>query len=331
MVKPLAKRPEDALSRVFFSDNGSTAVEIALKAAYQSWLRRGEGQRTVFIALRHSYHGDTFGAMAVGEPEPFFGEFSPFLFEVERVSPTAASLESALEKHKDRVAAFILEPLVQGAGCMTMHGADFLTEARRLCDEHEVLLIADEVMTGFGRTGTVFACEQGSISPDLMCLAKGLTGGMLPMSVTLATESIYEAFLSDDRAKSFFHGHSFTANPLGCAVANASMNLVRENQVEKKLGHIGSLIESGLKDFARSPYVKELRRTGGIVAIELLSEESGYLAGLGERIRAACRSSEVLLRPLGNVLYALPPACLTEDECALIVNAMTTICKRAIK
>lgn len=330
MAEPLSAQSKQRLSRVFFSDNGSTAVEVALKAAYQSWLRKGEGQRTVFLALRESYHGDTFGAMAVGEPEPFFAEFKPFLFQVDRVEATKESLEAALIKHKDKVAGFILEPLVQGAGGMIMHGPDFLRDARALCDEHNVLLIADEVMTGFGRTGTVFACEQGPICPDLMCLAKGLTGGMLPMSVTLATEEIYAAFLSDKRSKAFFHGHSFTANPLGCAVANASMALVQSEKPHEKLCRIGERIEAGLKEFAKDEGVKDLRRQGGIVALELRTEDGGYLARVGERLRSACRESEVLLRPLGNILYALPPACVTDEEADLIAKSMIQICRFAM-
>lgn len=330
MTEPLSKDSKQKLSRVFFSDNGSTAVEVALKAAYQSWLRKGEGQRTVFIALRESYHGDTFGAMAVGEPEPFFAEFKPFLFQVERVEATKESLEAALTKHSGKVAGFILEPLVQGAGGMIMHGPDFLRAARSLCDEHDVLLIADEVMTGFGRTGSVFACEQGPICPDLLCLAKGLTGGMLPLSVTLATEEIYGAFLSDQRSRAFFHGHSFTANPLGCAVANASMALVKSDKPHEKLARIGRRIEDGLKDFAKQDGIKDLRRCGGIVALEIKTDDGGYLAGLGERLRTACRESEVLLRPLGNVLYALPPACVTDDEADLIAKCMIQISKFAM-
>jgi adenosylmethionine---8-amino-7-oxononanoate aminotransferase len=331
MAAPLAAGSNSkALTRVFFSDNGSTAVEVALKAAYQSWLRRGEAQRTVFIALKESYHGDTFGAMAVGEPEPFFAEFKPFLFEVERVLPNSASLEAALKKHGNKVAGFILEPLVQGAGGMLMHSPEFLREARRLCDDHSVLLIADEVMTGFGRTGSLFACSQGPISPDLLCLAKGLTGGMLPLSVTMATESIYDAFLSESRSQAFFHGHSFTANPLGCAVANASMSLVKSEQTPKKLQQIGSWIAAELEDFREADFVKDLRHTGGIVAIELATDDGGYLAGLGERIRKSCRTKDVLLRPLGNILYALPPACVTEEECRLIATAMREVCLEAV-
>ncbi|MDF1664722.1 MAG: adenosylmethionine--8-amino-7-oxononanoate transaminase [Planctomycetota bacterium] len=330
MTEALSKNSKQKLSRVFFSDNGSTAVEVALKAAYQSWLRKGEGQRTVFIALRESYHGDTFGAMAVGEPEPFFAEFKPFLFQVERVEATRESLEEALVKHAGKVAGFILEPLVQGAGGMIMHGPQFLRDARALCDEHAVLLIADEVMTGFGRTGTVFACEQGPICPDLLCLAKGLTGGMLPMSVTLATEEIYSAFLSDKRSRAFFHGHSLTANPLGCAVANASMALVKSDKPHERLSRIGLRIEEGLKEFAKDDGIKDLRRQGGIVALEIKTDDGGYLAGLGERLRAACRESEVLLRPLGNVLYALPPACVTDEEADLIAKCMIKISKYAM-
>jgi adenosylmethionine---8-amino-7-oxononanoate aminotransferase len=319
------------LSRVFYSDDGSTAVEVALKLAYQCWVRRGEPRRTVFIALEGAYHGDTFGAMALGEPEPFFAEFSPFLFEVVRVPPCDQALAEAIEAHAGRVAALIVEPLVQGAAGMVMYDPGFLVAARRLLDAEGAFLIADEVMTGFGRTGTLFACEQAGVRPDLMSLAKGLTAGMLPLSVTLATEDIYQSFVSDARAKAFFHGHSFTANPLGCAVGVASLELLERERTPARLAAIGARIEASLRaGIGGLSGVKELRRRGGIVALELESE-GGYLASLGERLRAACRRQDVLLRPLGSVLYALPPSSTSESECDLIAAAMIAVCQEALE
>jgi|FLOH01.1.fsa_nt_gi adenosylmethionine---8-amino-7-oxononanoate aminotransferase len=313
------------LSKVFYSDNGSTAVEVALKAAYQTWVRRGEPARTVFLALEGAYHGDTFGAMAVGEPKPFFAEFSPFLFHVVLVPPTAAALEEALADLAGRVAGFIFEPLVQGAAGMRFHSVDFLRDARRICDAHNIFLIADEVMTGFGRTGSLFACDQAGIGPDLMCLAKGLTGGIFPLAATLVSEEIYAAFLAEERAKAFFHGHTFSGHPIGCAVALASLKILRAENTPRKLQHIGHEMERALAPARALPQVKEVRRCGGIVAVELHQNtlENGYLAAVGESLRKACRAHpRVLLRPLGPVLYAMPPSCVTDEECHLIGTAM---------
>ena len=329
MASVLPARDGAALSRVFYSDDGSTAVEVALKAAYQTWLRRGQGERRVFLSLEGGYHGDTFGAMAVGDPDPFFVEFAPLLFDVVRVPPDSDALEEVFQRYGAQTVALIMEPLVQGAAGMVTYPAEVLQRARSLCDEHGTFLIADEVMTGFGRTGSVFACEQAGISPDLMCLAKGLTGGILPLSATMVSEEIYSAFLGDQRGKAFFHGHSFTANPLGCAVGLASMALVKEEDTPRRLARIGERIRSQLSGLEASPSVRQVRQLGGMVAVELEAPDGGYLAGLGERLRAACRGQDVLLRPLGNVIYALPPACVSESECDLIAQAMTRVCETA--
>ena len=310
------------LSKVFYSDSGATSVEVALKAAYLTHLRQGKEGRHIFLALHDSYHGDTVGAMSVGDPQPFFQDFAPLLFQVERVSPNANSLRQALETHAGKVAGFIVEPLIQGAAGMVMHPPSFLQEARKLCTEHNVFLIADEVATGFGRTGTVFACEQASITPDLLCLAKGLSGGVLPLAATLATEEIYESFLSDDRARTFFHGHTFTANPIACAAGCASLKLIKEESTPEKLNAIGVCIETHLLSFAEEDHIADLRRLGGIVALELTAPDAGYFAKLGDALRAACKTSNVLLRPSGNVLYAIPPSCTTSGECKIIADAM---------
>ncbi len=296
------------LDRCFYSDNGSTAVEVALKMAYLAWQRRGERGRTRFLALEGGYHGDTFGAMSVGDPNPFFEELSPLLFQVSRIDQEGLGEEIA----RGDVAALIVEPIVQGAAGMRPVPAPFLREARRLCTAHGVLLIADEVMTGFGRTGTLFACEQAGVVPDLMCLAKGLTGGMMPLAATLATEEIYAAFLSTDRARALFHGHTFTANPLACAVALASLDLILENDVPARFRAIGERIAGGLPT--------ESRRFGGIVAVG----GGGYLS---DALRNVCRerAPDLLLRPLGSVLYAMPPACTTMEECDRIATGMTRV------
>ncbi|MDP6849957.1 MAG: aminotransferase class III-fold pyridoxal phosphate-dependent enzyme, partial [Planctomycetota bacterium] len=279
-----------------------------------------------FIALEGAYHGDTVGAMSASEPAPFFEELSPFLFHVVRVKPNPEELAEAFQELEGRVAAFICEPLVQGAAGMKMYGSSFLKEAQGLCQKNGAFLIADEVLTGFGRTGTTFACEQAGISPDFLCLSKGLTGGTMPLAATLCTESIFQSFVSNERARAFFHGHTYTANPIGCAVALESLRILREENTPQKLNHIGERIETGLADLRENPLVKDLRRRGGIVALELQSENSGYMAELGNRLRAACQELDsVLLRPLGNVLYAMPPSCTTDDECALIVKAIKQI------
>jgi adenosylmethionine-8-amino-7-oxononanoate aminotransferase len=314
LAEALVRAAPPGLSRVFYSDDGSTAVEVALKAAYAFWLRLGE-RRERFVALQGGYHGDTFGAMAAGDPDPFFRDFEPLLFRVERVPCDAVCLEETLER--GGVAAVVLEPIVQGAAGMRPVPSEFLRAARALCEAHRVLLVADEVMTGFGRTGTLFACEQAGIAPDLLCLGKGLTGGMLPLAATLAREEIYEAFRSHDRARAFFHGHTFTANPIGCAVALESLQMVREEDVPRKFRAIGERIAAG---------VPGARRFGGIVAVDVPGA-GGYTSAAGERLRALCRelAPDVLLRPLGPVLYAMPPACTTPQECDRIAAAISAV------
>ncbi|MDA0933300.1 MAG: adenosylmethionine--8-amino-7-oxononanoate transaminase [Planctomycetota bacterium] len=314
------------LNRIFFSDNGSTAIEVALKMAFQRHVLEGHEARRVFVGLEGSYHGDTFGAMAVGDPDPFFAPFAPLLFEVRRTKPCASALESVLDELGPRAAGVLLEPLVQGAGGMRMHDADFLRAARRMTRARGLPLIADEVMTGFGRTGALFACGKAGIEPDLMCLAKGLTGGLLPMAATLATESYYEAFLSEDRGRAFFHGHSFTGHPIGCAVARASLALALENDVPSRLDAIGARIESRVRaGLEGSPQARDLRRTGGIVAFDLVDPaggHAGYLAARTPALRRRAADRGVLLRPLGNVVYAMPPACLGPEQADQIADAM---------
>lgn len=308
------------LARVFYSDNGSTAVEVALKIAYQAWVHRGEPERRVFVALDGAYHGDTFGAMSVGEREPFFSAFEPLLFEVRHVAPNAEALAHVLTELGPRAAGLILEPRVQGAAGMVMHDDGFLHAARELCDRSGVPLIADEVMVGFGRTGSLFACSGAGIEPDLLCLAKGLTGGIFPLSATLATQELFDTFLSEDRRKTFFHGHSFTANPMGCAVGVASLELCLEDDIPAQLDSIGARIEARLAPAVPGP----VRRTGGIVAFELESPDAdaGYLSTRSKALRERAVERGVLLRPLGATLYALPPACTTEAQCDQIADVM---------
>jgi len=328
LAEALLAAAPPGLSRVFYSDDGSTAVEVALKIARQAAVQRGQPQRTVFVALEHGYHGDTFGAMSAGDPAPFFEPYRPLLFEVVRVPADAAAVRRALCELGDRAAALILEPRVQGAGGMRMHDAAFLRGARAACDEARVPLIADEVMTGFGRTGALFACAAAGIAPDLLCLAKGLTSGMVPLAATLATEELFDAFAGSDRRRLFAHGHSMTANPIGCAVALESLSLCRELGVPARLEAIGARIEASLAPLRSDPRAAGLRRCGGIVAFDLVAGRgapAGYFSGLAPRLRAAAIEHGVLLRPLGNVVYALPPACTSDEQCDRIAAAMLAL------
>jgi adenosylmethionine---8-amino-7-oxononanoate aminotransferase len=322
------------LERVFFSDDGSTAVEVALKIVRHSWVERGEPARRLFVALEGGYHGDTFGAMSVGDPDPFFAAYRPLLFEVKRVAPRDVALREVLARLGREVAGVIVEPLVQGAAGMRMHDASFVRAARAACDEAGVPLIADEVMTGFGRTGGLFACATAGVAPDLLCLAKGLTNGMVPLAATLATNGLFETFASfarPDRGRFLPHGHSMTGNPIGCAVALRSLALARERGVPERLAAIGARIEAGLAPLTGDRRVRDLRRTGGIVAFDLVpragspGSASGYVTPLAPRLRARAVELGVLLRPLGNVVYALPPAATSDAQCDAIAAAMRAL------
>jgi adenosylmethionine-8-amino-7-oxononanoate aminotransferase len=295
------------LARVFYSDNGSTAVEVALKLALQYWSNRGEDRR-VFVTLDRAYHGDTVGAMSASADSIFTRPFAPMLFPVKRARGLD-DLEAQL-KHGG-VAAVLLEPILQGAGGMIVWPAEFLARARELCDRYKTLLIADEVLTGFGRTGKMFACEHAGVSPDIICLSKALTGGYLPLGVTAATAAIYETFLSDDRARTFFHGHSYTANPLACAVALASLDLFREESTLERVANLERWLKAGLEPL-RS--FGDVRVIGGVGVVELASDRPGYLDDLGPRLSAAFLERGLLLRPLGNVVYFMPPYSITKSE-----------------
>jgi adenosylmethionine-8-amino-7-oxononanoate aminotransferase len=296
------------LDRVFFSDDGSTAVEVALKVALQYWRNRGEPRRK-FLALPDAYHGDTVGAMSASGVPLFRDAYREFLFEVGRY-------EGRVD---DDVAAVIVEPILQGAGGMRIHSPEFLREVERNCRRAGALLVADEVLTGFGRTGRMFACEHAGVRPDLVCLAKGLTGGLLPLAATVASAAVYEAFLGEDRRLALFHGHSYTANPLGCAVAIESLRLFEESPVLERAVRIGERIRRALDPL--SGRVKEIRGIGSVQTVELPGDP-GYLSAIGPRLAAAALSRGVLLRPLGNVLYALPPFCLTDAEADLLGSVM---------
>jgi adenosylmethionine-8-amino-7-oxononanoate aminotransferase len=307
--------------RVFYSDNGSTAVEVALKMAYQAWCHRGEPQRTLFVGFENGYHGDTFGAMAVGRDLVFFGRFEPLLFRTIQIPVSAERLDETLRRHRGEVAAIIIEPLVQGAGGMRMHSPDELMAIAGVAREHGVFLIADEVMTGGGRTGSLWAFQQAGIAPDLICAAKTLTGGVMPLAATLASPEIVAAFDTADRTKTFFHGHSFTAHPLACAVAAANWRMMQSGKWREQVSRIEAFWRRNLSHQADRPGVADLRIRGTIAAIEV-GNGGGYLADVGRTMRQICVDEGVFLRPLGNVLYALPPYCTSDESLARIAAAM---------
>ncbi len=305
--------------RVFYSDNGSTAVEVALKMAYQYWCHLGEPGRTRFIGFEHGYHGDTFGAMAVSRDPVFFGCFEPLLFRADILPIDANRLDDHLKHHAHETAAIIIEPLVQGAGGMRMHTPQMLSDIAEVAKRHSVLFIADEVMTGGGRTGTLWAHQAAGVGPDFVCAAKTLTGGILPLAATLVSPRIVKAFQSADRVRTFFHGHSFTANPLACAVAACNMRSMLKSQNEPK--RIEAFWSQALNPLRDDPNVVEVRIRGTIAAIELAGS-TGYLAEIGPQLHRFCLQRGVFLRPLGNVLYALPPFCTTEESLRQIAATM---------
>ncbi len=306
--------------RVFYSDNGSTAVEVALKLAYQYWCHQDEPERTWFVGLEGGYHGDTFGAMSVSRDPLFFGRFEPLMFQAEMVPPLAKRLDEALTRLAGKVAAVIVEPLVQGAGGMRMHPAEELSRMAQVTRQHGVLFIADEAMTGGGRTGSLWAHQAAGIAPDLICAAKTLAGGMLSLAATLAAPSIVAAWDTADRSRTFFHGHSFTAHPLACAVAVANWKMLTSTPSSAPQ-RMERFWNDALAPLRGHPRVREVRTRGIIAAVEL-DLPGGYLAPIGRQLRSACLEKGVLLRPLGSVLYAMPPLCTSEASLDQIADAM---------
>ncbi|MBD2073482.1 adenosylmethionine--8-amino-7-oxononanoate transaminase [Phormidium sp. FACHB-592] len=338
LAEKLVSRLPSSLSRVFYSDNGSTAVEVALKMAYQYWTNQGQS-RSTFLAFEGAYHGDTFGAMAVGARSLFSQAFAPLLFEVEFVPYPIAHSDAALatateqaildgiaqklSESGDRYAGIIIEPLVQGASGMRMGRSQFLQQLQELAHAHNTLLIFDEVMTGFGRTGDWFACTKVNVQPDIVCLSKGITGGFLPLSVTVCSEVIYNAFYSDDPLQTLYHGHSYAANPLGCAAGLASLELMVEH--EPAFQQMEAKHRQHLAALSDHPRLTNLRVTGTIAAMDIITDQPGYLSQLSIDIRHRSIAQGLLLRPLGNVLYLMPPYCITDDELAFIYRGLGNI------
>jgi adenosylmethionine-8-amino-7-oxononanoate aminotransferase len=326
------------LSRCFYADNGSSAVEVALKMSFHYWRNRGMSRKTKFITLSNSYHGETLGALAVGNVQLYKETYGPLLMQVitapspdcfhrEPGQPCAdhsrhmfTHMEALLEKHSDEVCAVIVEPLVQCAGSMRMYDPVYLALLRDACDRHDVHLIADEIAVGFGRTGSMFACEQASVSPDFMCLSKGLTGGYLPLSVTLTTDDVYDAFYDEyETLKAFLHSHSFTGNPLGCRAALATLDIFEQDDVLSRNRDLSRAMREAAAHLEEHAHVAEVRQTGMILAVEMVKDKAGrapypWQERRGLRVYQHALTRGALLRPLGNVIYLMPPYVVTEDQ-----------------
>jgi adenosylmethionine-8-amino-7-oxononanoate aminotransferase len=308
-------------AKVFFSDDGSTSVEVALKMAIQYWHNRGFKNKTTIIAFENAYHGDTFGAMSVAERNAFNAAFNPFLFNVKRLAlPDQHNIAALKEQllawgQEGDVAALIFEPLVQGAAGMLMYEPAYLDELLAVAKEKDILCIADEVMTGFGRTGKNFAIEYLQQQPDIICLSKGITGGFMPLGVTVCTQQIFDAFYSTERMKTFFHGHSYTANPIACAAANASMELLVSDKCQAQIQSIVTSHAAFAEKIRGHSFVKAARQRGTILAIELLTEESSsYFNSIQSAAYQYYLERGVYLRPLGNIVYIMPPYCISSQE-----------------
>lgn len=338
LAAELPKVLPPGLNRVFYSDDGSTAVETALKMVFQAWVNRGERQRTTFVSLQHGYHGDTLGAVSVGDVAIYHATFKPLLFPVlhvtspaPNVAPVGVSPEAWLEKawedmektvstHHQTIAGVILEPLVQAAVGMYIYDAEYLRRVRALCDRYGIPLIIDEVATGFGRTGKLFACEHAGISPDVICISKALTGGYLPMGITVATDALFDIFYGDyQEHKTFFHGHSYTGNPLGCALGLEVLDIIRDEQLIEGLEPKVSALQQGFESLLDLPHVSNKRGIGMIAAVELYQdparrESFPVDARIGYRICQETLKRGLFVRPLGDVLYLLPPLSITPAE-----------------
>jgi len=343
LAAKLAAIAPAGLTRVFYSDSGSTSVEIAVKMAYQYWRQKGRPEKRRFVALQEAYHGDTVGSVSVGGIDLFHATFRGLLFEVDRI-PTpyeyrwpgpgecleqcVRAAAELLERRGKEIAGLVVEPLVQGAAGMLVQPRGYLSRLAELCRRHEVLLICDEVATGFGRTGTMFAVEQEGVRPDLMCVAKGLTGGYLPLAATLATEEIYSAFLGNVAEKrTFFHGHTYTGNPLACAAAMANLELFEKERTLERMRPAMDALAEELQKVAELPHVGEVRRRGMMVGVELVKdrrtkEEYAYGDRIGHRVCLAMRKRGVILRPLGNVVVLMPPLSLTDEEARRLGSAV---------
>jgi adenosylmethionine-8-amino-7-oxononanoate aminotransferase len=342
------------LAKVFYADNGSAGVEVALKMAFHYFHNRGETRRTRFIALENGYHGETIGALAVGDIPLYRRVYAPLLAEAlfapspdaylagpdespqDRARHAADALASLLDRHPGEICAVVLEPRVQCAGGMRMHHPEYLRRVRQLCDANGVFLIADEIAVGFGRTGTMFACEQSTVMPDLLCLSKGLTGGFLPLAAVLTTQAIYDAFLDDSRERAFLHSHSYTGNPLACAAALATLRIFEEDSTLARNQSIAAKMTALAAPFGEHPHVADVRQAGMIVAFELTQDGDKRSpfppsARIGLRAYRAALARGVVLRPLGDVLYWMPPYCVDDEQLALLAETTRAAIEEAME
>lgn len=331
----LTRKLPRPLSRVFYSDDGSTALEVALKMSFQYWLQQKKQQpRRRYLALEGSYHGDTLGAVSLGHVDLFDKKFKPLLVKSDSVKAPSRREElekcvAAIEKNLNtkKYAALVVEPLVQGVAGMVVHPPGFLRKIAALAKKTGTLLIVDEVMTGFGRTGTMFACEQEGVTPDFLCLAKGLTGGTMPLAATLTTDEVFRAFLGKfEDLKTFFHGHSYTANPLGCAAALANLEIFEREKTLKKIKVLEKVLANSLKQIGRLPHVGDVRQKGLIAGVELVDKQTGkpyqWQQRMGARVCDAAKRNGVLTRPIGNVVVLMPPYCVTPLEIEMMCKVI---------
>jgi adenosylmethionine---8-amino-7-oxononanoate aminotransferase len=341
LVARLRKWIPPELTHLFFSDDGSTAVEVGLKLAVQHFQNLSRPEKREIVALEHGYHGDTAGAMSVSDESPFTQPFQSMRCPVHRVHSAycyrcpvglkreschiecVQKLEHLLAERAEKIAAIIVEPLLQGAGGMIVHPVEFLQKIRVLCTKHDIFLITDEVLTGFGRTGKMFACDLANISPDIMCVSKGITGGFLTMGVTLCTDRVESAYRSENRLHSFYHGHSYTGNALACAAANANLQIFDDEPVFDRIRGIAKIHAERLAQLRDFHQVGDTRQIGGIGALELCVDDPGYLSGLRPKLYNFFLERCVLLRPLGNVVYVLPPYIISPDQLHRVYDVIT--------
>jgi adenosylmethionine-8-amino-7-oxononanoate aminotransferase len=346
LAAELIRRAPPGLERVFYSDSGSTSVEVALKMAFQFWRQQGRSEKRLFVALGEAYHGDTLGSVSVGGMDLFHQIFKPLLFDVLRVPEPycyrcplkkhypgcgiacASEAERLLDERGKEIAALVVEPVMQGAAGMYKQPPGYLKRLEAACRRNDVLLICDEVATGFGRTGKLFACEHDDVRPDLLCLAKGITGGYLPLAATLSSERIYKAFLGPFESKrTFFHGHTYTGNPLACAAALANLKLFDEEHTLDAMRALEPVWEKGLAKVSALPHVGEVRRAGFMVGIELVRDretraEYDYAARMGHQVVLEARKRGVVIRPLGSVVVLMPPLAIRREELQLLLDVV---------
>ena len=331
LADELVRLAPDGLNKVFYSDSGSTSVEVALKMALGYWHHIGEAQRQRVVVMEHGYHGDTIGTMSVGERGVYNQAYTPLLFDVDtipfpeagREHETTAALERIVSEHPDQVAALIVEPLVLGAGGMLMYDADVLKDLKAICERHDVVFIADEVMTGWGRTGRQWACDHAGIAPDILCTSKGLTGGLMPLAATLCQDRFFDAHYSEDRAKMFFHSSSYTANPIACAVAFENTAIWRDEPVQQRIDAVAQMHREHLGKLADHPRISATRQCGTIAVMDIQVSDEGYLSNVAPRLYDHFQQQGFLLRPLGNTVYILPPYCVSPEDMSEIYDVIS--------